>query len=102
MRLEPALVDPPLELSVARVIEAVEDVELLVPLLLELLRRELEAQAMDLADLAPLVSFVEFVEGGARAHEVSPCVPEDVVEVAGHARKHSLRVALEHPQRLDR
>src|SRR4051794_618182 len=102
MRLEPALVNAPFELSVAGVIEVMEDVELLVPLLLELLGRELETKAVDLADLAALVSVVEFVERGARAHEVTPAVPEHVVEVAGHPWKQLVRIPLEHTQSLNR
>src|SRR5687768_11201386 len=98
MRLEPALVDPTFELCVTRMVEHVDEVELLVPALLELLTGQLEAEAVDLSDLTLVVRRVELIDRGTLAGEVRPPGPEHVVEVAGDPRQRALRVAVDHAE----
>src|SRR5215208_835521 len=101
MSLEPAFVYAALQFGVARVVEEVDHVELLVPLLLELLGRKLEAEPVDLADLAPVVGAVELRDRLELTRVLGEPVPEEVVEVARHAREHAARVALQYLERVD-
>src|SRR5213080_3062079 len=100
MGLEPALVDPALGFGVARVVEHVDQIELLVPRLLELFRRELEAESVDLADLAPTVGGIELINRSTLAREVCPPMAKHVVEVAGDAREQPLRVPVQELERV--
>src|SRR5437588_1085827 len=79
MGSEPPLIDLTFALGVARVVEDMNDVQLLVPRFEELVARELKPQPVKLGDLARLVRVVEILDRLAWPDEVGPRITEDVI-----------------------